>query len=68
MNGPRPYRYGASASRIIAGAWCIVERGRIVRAARAYPTAATRIWVAGQGEIVRGLQPHPDRWPVHYAS
>lgn len=56
-----------SKTRIIAGAWCVVEGGVIVRAAKASQAEPTRIWVAGRGVTERGATPQPQSWPAHYA-
>jgi hypothetical protein len=56
-----------TSTRIIAGAFCIVRSGQILRAAKASQTGPTRIWVAGQGDLERREQSHPLSWPVHYA-
>ena len=60
-----------TASRIVAGAWCVVDaRGLIVRA-----TAPTRLgqvslfWAAGRGSWSRNFDQEQHRpWPVHYAG
>lgn len=59
-----PAQRTIAPTQIIAGAFCIVERGQIVRAAA--PTGI-EFWAAGRGSWLRFV----DRfrpWPVHYAG
>lgn len=64
----RNYWGARTSTRIIAGAYCIVHRGRIVRAAKASREETTRIWIAGAGSHQLRAGRLPSVQPVHYAS
>ena len=54
---------------LIAGAWCVVRKGKIVRAARVRRGERQQLWVAGVGNSGGGpLDPARKYWPVHYGG
>ena len=48
-------------ARIIAGAWCIVKDGAIIRASKLYWSPAKGVTESA------GQRIHRFSWPVHYA-